>query len=140
MESHPCVPSCALLFLALAAGCSEGSRISSAIAQQFERGSEIDLDRAVPERWDRVCVLGPYSVNADAENALGFPWNAEANTSIAMSDGISVLVFAEGQAVVAHGEHPRNKGDFSRVTPDCVPRSRATLVWRPGSTQLAWRQ
>ena len=137
MKIHPSV---LLLILALITSCSESSRISSRIAEQFDRGTTIDLDKAFPESWDRVCILGPYSVNEDAAGALGFPWNAEANTSIAMSDGINVLVFAKDQTVVAHVEHPRNKGDFSRVTPECAPRSQAKLVRQPSSVELVWRQ
>ncbi len=137
MKVHP---GALLLIPALITGCSEGSKISSRITEQFDRGTSIDLDQAFPKGWDRVCILGPYSVNEDAASALGFPWNAEANTSIAMSDGINVLVFAKDQTVVAHVEHPRNKGDFSRVTPDCAPRSQAKLVRQPSSAELAWRQ
>lgn len=137
MKAHP---SAQLLILALIAGCSESSRISSRIAEQFDRGTSIDLVQAFPESWDRVCILGPYSVNEDAASTLGFPWNAEANTSIAMSDEINVLVFANDQTVVAHVEHPRNKGDFSRVTPECAPRSQAKLVRQLSSAEFAWRQ
>ena len=110
----------------------------AAVAEQFDRGGSIDLSKIGPESWDRICVLTPYSINKDAEMALGFPWDAEANTSIAMSDAVNVLVFARGQGVVAYTEHPRNKGDFSRVDPSCMIRSRAKLVRRPGSSELAW--
>jgi len=128
----------ALIALTALAGCSDGHRISATVAEQFDRGDSIDLSQVGPATWDRVCVLGPYSINKDAEAALGFPWDAEANTSIAMSDGVNVLVFAHEQRVVAYTEHPRNKGDFSRVNPSCMIRSRAKLVRRPGSAKLAW--
>ena len=137
MKAHP---GSLLLIIALITGCSESGRISSRIAEQFDSGTSIDLNQAFRESWDRICILGPYSVNEDAKSAIGFPWDAEASTSIAMSDGINVLVFTKGQTVVAHVEHPRNKGDFSRVTPDCVPRSQAKLVRQPDSAELAWRQ
>lgn len=137
MKAHPFA---LLLVLALTTSCSKSGRISSEISAQFDRDASIDLAHVGPDTWDRVCVLGPYSVNKDAESVLGFPWDSEANTSISMSDGINVIVFAQGQTVVAYTEHPRNKGDFSRLTPDCATRAQAKLVRHSSSAELAWRQ
>lgn len=111
-------------------GCSGGSSsISEQITAQVEasKTSPIDLSVVGPASWDRVCVLGPYTTNQHAEKVLGFKWDAESKTSIAGSDGITVLVFIQNQQVVAFTEHPRNKGDFTKLQPRCLLRSQAIV-------------
>lgn len=73
-------------------------------------------------------MLKPYTTNQVAEQVLGFTWDAEGKTSIAANDGINVLVFVRGQEVVANTEHPRGKGDFSKLQPPCLPRAQANVV------------
>lgn len=87
----------------------------------------VDLSAVGPASWERVCILSPYTNNQRAEHVLGFKWDAESKTSIAGSDGINVLVFVQGQRVVAYTEHPRNLGDFSKLQPRCLVRSQATV-------------
>ena len=96
---------------------------------QFEasKTAPIDLSVVGSPSWDRVCVLSPYTTNQAAEQILGFRWDAESNTSITVSDGVNVLVFVQNQQVVAYTEHPRNKGDFSKLQPRCLPRSQAIV-------------
>lgn len=129
-------PTSLLLPLILLFGCSTGSSsISAQITAQFEasKTAPIDLSVAGPASWERVCVLSPYTTNKTAEQVLGFRWDAESKTSIAGSDGINVLVFVQNQQVVAYAEHPRNKGDFSKLQPRCLPRSQATVKRELGS-------
>lgn len=78
-------------------------------------------------------MLSPYTTNKAAEQVLGFGWDAETKTSISGNDGISVLVFVQNQQVVAYAEHPRNKGDFSKLHPRCLLRSQATVKRELGS-------
>lgn len=121
-----------VLSLMLVLGCSSSSSpISAQITAQFEASSTAPIDLSVvgPASWERICVLSPYTTNQTAEKVLGFRWDAESKTSIAGSDGINVLVFVQNQQVLAYAEHPRNKGDFSKLEPRCLPRSQAT-VWR----------
>lgn len=119
-----------LLLLMLLLGCSStSSPISEQITVQFEasKTAPIDLSVVGPASWERVCILSPYTTNQTAEQILGFRWDAESKTSIAGSDGINVLVFVQNQQVVAYAEHPRNKGDLSKLQPRCLPRSQATV-------------
>ena len=119
-----------ILLLMLIYGCSSGgSAISEQITAQFDasRTTPIDLSVVGPASWERVCALSPYTTNQTAEQVLGFKWDAESKTSIAGSDGINVLVFVQNQQVVAYTEHPRNKGDFSKLQPRCLPRSESTV-------------
>jgi hypothetical protein len=115
----------------LLSACSEGdSSISAAIVDQFDRVMVpvVDLSVVGPPGWDHVCVLTPYTSNAETEKVLGFKWDSDKKTTIGGSDGINVVVFLKGQEVLAFTEHPRNKGDFSGVDSHCVSRERAKFV------------
>src|SRR5690606_29299464 len=98
-----------LLLLTIAA-CAGSTNHSDKISEQVEASGNkrIDLKAAVPTDWDRVCVVGPYQDAAFVEKTLGFAWPAERKTSTEDNDGISLLLFAKGQSVVAHVEYPRN--------------------------------
>jgi hypothetical protein len=121
-----------VLILTVAALCGCNDPTSSSIAAQFSasNGRRVDLESAVDGSWDRVCVLGPYSTDADAAEALGFSWPANTLTDIASDDGISLLIFAQGKSVVKFVEHPRNSGDFSNLRGRCFPRTSAKFVQR----------
>lgn len=125
-----------LFILALVAsliGCTRGTAsISEQLAVQVQNSAteRIDLAAFGPPSWERVCVLTPYTANAQVEQVLGFKWDATGNTSISSSDGINVLVFVRGAEVVAFAEHPRNRGDLAQLSPRCLPRARATVVRR----------
>ncbi|MES2322295.1 MAG: hypothetical protein V4633_08545 [Pseudomonadota bacterium] len=120
----------ALMSLLMACGCTPRQAISEAIAQQFTRsgGSHVDLATAAPGPWEKVCILGPYSDNAVVQKTLGFAWNAEEKSTILLNDGISLLVFVQGNTVVAYVEHPRGSGDFSNLTATCHARSLASFA------------
>lgn len=133
------LPLGAWLFILVAlAGC--GSRDTSPIAEQFlESGrKKVDLASAVPGAWDRVCILGPYSSDAAAREALGFDWPAEKLTSIGHQDGVSLLVFVQENRVERHIEHSRAAGDFSSLSGRCFPRGKSKFVQAPkGQAGLA---
>lgn len=116
---------------ALLSSCSKGDpSISAAIADQFDREAinVIDLSVVGPPGWDRVCMLTPYTNNVVTEKVLGFKWDSDKKTSIGSSDRINVVVFLNGQNVLAFTEHPRNKGDFSGIDSRCVSREQAKFV------------
>jgi hypothetical protein len=128
-----------LLILSLLALCSctrGGGDISSQIEAQFKAGPTAPVNLALvgPSSWERFCVLGPYTNNERAEQVLGFKWDAEAKTSIALNDGINVLVFVQGQKVIEYVEHPRNQGDFSQLQPRCLSRAHAVVVRKETGT------
>ena len=112
-----------LVALATLASCRSG-QISTEIQRQFEaRGSVVDLATAYPSQWERVCILGPYSRNSSARTALGFEWDAEANSSIESNDRVSLLIFVSNGEVVEYVEHPRSHGDFSNLTTQCFAKT-----------------
>ena len=104
------------------------TEISEEIARQFEasKNSPIHLATVGPLAWQ--CVLPPYSTNKATAETLGFEWDAEAETSIGVNDGINVLVFIKAEEVIAYTEHPRNQGDFSKLEPKCLDRENSTVV------------
>lgn len=115
----------ALVFLA---GCQQGDEISSRIQKALAERNEVDLGAVIPGQWERVCVLGPYSNNAAAAKALGFSWDVESRSSIKGNDGISLLLFVQGDKVVDYAEHQRRFGDFSNLSGRCFPRNSARFV------------
>ena len=113
----------------LFAACSQDQGISSALARTVDSNSAtVDLATVGPPNWERVCILGPYSSNERAQQILGFKWDAHGKSSIASNDGINLLVFVRGQKVVGFAEHPRNKGDFLKLSSTCLSRSNAVLI------------
>jgi hypothetical protein len=134
-----------LLFaIALAAAfsttaCSvRDEEISRSIAYHIDSRSSapFSLQSLVRADWQRVCIVAPYATNESFEKVVGFKWNVQRHSSIGGNDGISLLVFIRGQEVVAFTEHPRGKGDFTRVIPPCVEREKAIIV-NQGST-IRW--
>ena len=115
--------------------CSDLSKISLQIEAQFKASDTSPINLAItgPTSWERICVLGPYSNNTNAEKVLGFKWDAEAKTSIFVSDVVNVLVYIKENQVVAYTEHPRNIGDFSQMNPPCLSRENAVVVRKLGS-------
>lgn len=131
------------LVLLLLSACS---RIDTDISAKIEAAlnasqtAPIDLALVVPAPWDRVCVLSPYFDNEQTEKVLGFKWNSDSRTSIRSNDGITVLVFAKEDDVVAYTEHRRDKGDFSRMQPRCLTRDQAKVFRQtePAARNSGW--
>lgn len=114
-------------------GCVERDAVSSAIARQFaeSKGTSVNLTTAVAGKWEKVCVLGPYSNNDSAKRTLGFEWNAESKTTIRTNEGISLLLFVSENKVINYVEHKRSSGDFSNLTTQCFPKKDAQFVHDP---------
>ena len=114
----------AIVLVATCTGCTD---YSSRISDQFNARprTSIDLMKAVPTTWDKVCILGPYSGDEEAEQILGFKWPVERRTSIEDSDGIALLLFVQNDSVVEYIEHPRDQGDFSMLDSQCFRSSNA---------------
>lgn len=123
-------PVLAFFVCLVAVGCASRDASSLAIAGQFDesKGTSVNLAAAVPGNWEKVCVLGPYATNKTAKKALGFEWSAESKTSITANEGISLLLFVQENKVTAYVEHPRNHGDLSNLTAQCIPREKAQFV------------
>jgi hypothetical protein len=128
-RASTCVMTVTCVMALLLASCDREG-ISAQIRAQLDSTTSgtIDLSRVGPPTWTRVCILGPYSTNETATQLLGFPWDAEAASSIATDDAIALLVFVSEQQVVASAEHRRDQGDFAGLGGRCFMRDRAILV------------
>jgi hypothetical protein len=112
-------------------GSADRSGISKEIEMQIQQNNweRIDLATVGGAAWQRVCVLGPYSDNSRVEEILGFKWDlAQKAPAVVNADGVNVLVFVEGKDVIAHAEHPRDRGDFAQLSGECFDRAAATFV------------
>lgn len=124
----------AFAFWLLSVGaCAQQSEVSDSIARNFKatEGKTVNLAAAVPGNWERVCILGPYSDNTAAKRALGFDWNIERKTTIQNNEGISLLLFLQGQSVLQYAEHPRSAGDFTNLSGRCFGRDAAVFFYVP---------
>ena len=81
-------------------------------------------------RYPQVSNLAPPAAHYLESTIQDAKWQEHA------SDTINVLVFVKDNAVVAYTEHPRNKGDFSQVKPECVMRDSAKF--ERGSGEDGW--
>lgn len=120
---------CSLAFLALtAAACSGDDPIAKLIYDQFKQSGKrsINLDRAVPAAWKRICVIGPYADNPTTHATLGLKWDGTKISNVAEDDGLVLLVFVDDADKVAFfTNYSRGKGDFSNLSQQCFPRSHA---------------
>ena len=126
-----------IMMLLGASACSDSDQfISIQIEKRLEaaKWESLDLAQVGPAQWETLCVLPPYTTNAQAQAILGFEWDAERRTAIKASDSINVLVFIRDRKVLAFSEHPRSKGDFAALKPSCLPRAAARVV-REGSVE-----
>jgi hypothetical protein len=105
-------------------------RVADAIKRDYAASGNktIDLPKSVPQPWQRVCVLGPYSTANAARASLGFDWNADAHSNVRDRDTVVLLIFVTRNIVVASTDYPRVDGDLSRLTGKCYPRSEARFT------------
>jgi hypothetical protein len=105
-------------------------RIADAITRDYLASGMkiIDLPKSVPQKWQRVCVLGPRSTARDASALLGFEWNADAHSNVRERDTAILLIFATGNIVVASTDYPRADGDLAHLASKCYPRSAARFT------------
>jgi hypothetical protein len=114
------------VFLVLALLLSACTEIIGAQKLTFDTSSNIvDLSKEVNGKWDRVCILTPYSTNQYAEKVLGFKFDVETKTDIFSSDGISLLIFANDNNAIQYYEVPRNNVDFSSLDTSCYKHDSA---------------
>lgn len=74
----------------------------------LSNGKSINLAKVTDFKWERVCVINPYSMQEHQDRMLGFktPLLATGN------DGVSTLTFIKNNKVLSYINQPRNKGDF----------------------------
>jgi hypothetical protein len=115
--------------------CNRGDALNSIevfLWEQIQAGKPfVDLATIGPERWERFCVIGPYSSSETAGKVIGFPWDVEKQyPDIPANEGAQVLVFVRGQRVIASSEHYRGRGDFVSLEGQCLSRAQSKLVMK----------
>ena len=91
--------------------CSySNNNISTLIEKELLKtnGKSIQLSNITSFQWQRVCIIGPYSMQENQDRVLGF----ENDLLVNANDRVSTLVFVNNNKVVEYVHHPRNKGDF----------------------------
>ena len=118
--------------LLLLSACSdngyEQSETSKEVSSQLEAENfeSINFAELGGKDWTKVCFLGPY--NENSEQALGFNWQVSDHTSVLKSDAHNVIVFATDTKVLEYVVHSRGDGDFWKISDDCFPREKSTLI------------
>ena len=123
----------------LAGSCRGQGAVSASIAASVKMGpgTRIVMSEHAPFPWDRMCVFGPYTGDAEVEAVTGVPGAATQAYDIRSNDGIDLLMFIDAGKVTRSVAHPRNQGDFgSEVVGRCYARGQAVFSVRktpPGS-------
>jgi hypothetical protein len=106
-----------LIFVFLQTSCSEPVNLEISKDEGV-----VELSTLVPGKWDRLCVLGPYSSNKDAKELLGFEWDLEEESSISTFDSFTLLVFVAKDKVEQIVELSR-EADFASQDKKCFDKS-----------------
>jgi len=122
-----------LAIFAALAGCAKGAPQAEKIILSAKDGV-IDLASSLPGKWDRVCVLTPYTSNSDAKATLGVSVDITGSSRINVLDNISLLVTMHEKNVVALYEIPVNNIFFAALGSGCYERNDSIfLVSETGS-------
>jgi len=119
-----------LIFLTSCSNKQEENEISKSIYSQLKQSEwkVIDFSKTVPFQYEKVCILGPYTTNESAEQALGFYWDVQKETEISTNDGINLIVFIKENKVISYVEHSRAKGDFWKLSRKCLDYNSSILT------------
>ena len=123
-----------ILFILISFTSCSNNKIANEISENIYaqlKQSEwkvIDFSKTVSFQYERVCILGPYTTNESAEQALGFFWDVQKETEISGNDGINLIVFIEKNKVISYVEHSRGKGDFWKLSRKCLDYANSTLT------------
>lgn len=77
--------------------------------------------------WDRVCVFGPYTNNAQARTVLKIDFNIEDRSTIAQSDSVNALVFLYDGRVNKVVDLKRDVADFAALD-TCYARDKTVFT------------
>jgi len=73
----------------------------NALVKETRVGDVVDLVDVAPFDWSEVVMFPPHHTNEMVERELGFSWNGNGVRS-ALTDGWNLVVFSDGQSVVAY--------------------------------------
>ncbi len=89
---------------------------------------EIDLAKAVPGNWERVCILAPYTTNSRAKEILGVSVNVARRSNIGSSDSIALLATIHDSRVNGLYEISFESANFTPHAGECFPKNDARFL------------
>jgi hypothetical protein len=98
------------------------------------RCEHIDLSDVVPQGWDKLTILTPYTEEEKIESILGFSWPQSNNLGISKTESFNVLIFSRNDTVVEWFKFYRSDGDFARITRFSYSPQHATFSVRVDSS------
>lgn len=114
-------------------GCARADPVSRSIAASVAKGAgtRVVLVDHAEFAWDRVCIFGPYTADAEVNRISGVPGAATRAFDIRQNDGIDALLFISGRQVIASVAHPRRGADFGpELVGRCYSREEAVFSVR----------
>jgi hypothetical protein len=113
-----------ILVVQFAAGCDSRAALPpEAISRRDELlaairvanpGDVIDLNQRLGPDWDKLGLLPPYTSNEEAQQALGFEFNAEGSPTFVQDNG-AVVVLAKDDRFVAWFVLPWDQVDTGTI-------------------------
>jgi hypothetical protein len=123
----------AVPFLAATCATRNDTELERRILAACAADTVIHLDRIVPERWDRVCVVRPYTLARDAEQAAGIRWRGFKRSGMEWRDDANHLVFLDRKKVVRSSVISR-RAEFDLPETTCIPAESAYFSVTPRSS------
>lgn len=75
----------------------------------------VDLSTVTTFSWDRAYIFGPYTEGSEIDAVVGKSWRDSCFTTIAGSDGLTLLLFTRDEQAVGCIEFPRDQADFESL-------------------------
>lgn len=110
----------------VASACSETTPVEAIDLTPSD--GELVLADLVAGAWERVCVAGPYSTGGRIEEITGSAEASRLDSQIFHSDGITLLVFLDGQSVTRALEVSNGLSDFTRLDGRCFAMEDASFT------------
>lgn len=113
--------------------CAADDRVSMSIGASVNRGvgTGVALVDHATFAWDKVCIFGPYTSDADIDGVAEVQGAAKQAHGIQSRDDIDVLLFVHDGDIAASVAHPRDHGDFGpELVGKCYSRQQAVFSVR----------
>ncbi len=107
----------AMLFASACSDTDARDHLQTAATQAIDAGAgtQLDLNAALPFRWDTLVIVNPYASAEHIDESLGFRWRDSRRETVMHNDHANLLVFLERGSVVDAVLLERRFGDFCCV-------------------------
>lgn len=112
--------------------------LTEKIEAEFKSDSEIiDLTKLNSFEWNKLLILGPYSVIDNVEKELNLDLENIRENGIEYSDSINLVIFLKDGKSVKISEVSRGIGDFTNLTEIIEKRKAKFVKTENGQNKLA---